>query len=164
LPYSPTLLPGLLPNNVNPHSSPSEQNESAGLLRPGFSTSTTPSTTSTTISSTLRLPLSSPFRRASSTASLVPPSPSIPSPDPQALQSPGSKDSLAELWSDFLEREAQEGIISSSKASSRRTSQSVGSATPTVRRETVLSPTGPGIASGLVRPPALSEQSGSEKK
>ncbi|KAL6707895.1 hypothetical protein ACN47E_003569 [Coniothyrium glycines] len=70
-----------------------EQREQAGLARPG--------TAST--SSTLRLPLS-PFRRTPSTASLTNPS------DPMLMASSSSnKESLAELWQDFLERESAEG-------------------------------------------------------
>lgn len=70
-----------------------EQREQAGLARPGTSSS----------SAGLRLPLS-PFRRTSSTASLNNPT------DPMLMASSSSnKESLAELWQDFLEREAAEG-------------------------------------------------------
>jgi len=72
-----------------------EQKEQAGLSRPGASTSS------------LRLP-SSPFRRTPSTPSLS-----------TQLETTTSKESLAELWSDFLEREAEEG---SSPRASRRPS------------------------------------------
>lgn len=73
--------------------SPSEQREQAGLARPG--------TAST--SSGLRLPIS-PFRRTPSTPSLNSIS------DPMLMASSSSnKESLAELWQDFLEREAAEG-------------------------------------------------------
>ncbi|KAK5138328.1 hypothetical protein LTR08_003389 [Meristemomyces frigidus] len=74
-----------------------QQKEQAGLLRAG------------SLSGALRLPLS-PFRRSPSTPSLgadfVP-------------ESPGgaSRESLAELWSDFLEREAEAGGGSSRRGS-----------------------------------------------
>ncbi|GAB7348286.1 hypothetical protein MBLNU459_g6266t1 [Dothideomycetes sp. NU459] len=64
-----------------------EQREQAGLARPGAS------------NATLRIPLS-PFRRTPSTPSLS----SDFMPDGGS-----SRESLAELWSDFLEREALEG-------------------------------------------------------
>ncbi|RAQ99375.1 golgi matrix protein [Stemphylium lycopersici] len=71
-----------------------EQKEQAGLARPGTATS----------SSSLRLPLS-PFRRTPSTPSL-----SSAAADPMLMASSSSnKESLAELWQDFLEREAAEG-------------------------------------------------------
>ncbi|KAF2466957.1 uncharacterized protein BDR25DRAFT_71696 [Lindgomyces ingoldianus] len=67
-----------------------EQREQAGLARPGAS------------SNSLRIPMS-PFRR-------VPSTPSLNSTDPMLMASSSSnKESLAELWSDFLEREAVEG-------------------------------------------------------
>ncbi|KAF2266726.1 hypothetical protein CC78DRAFT_124309 [Lojkania enalia] len=67
-----------------------EQREQAGLARPGAS------------NSSLRIPLS-PFRRTPST-------PSLNTTDPMLMASSSSnKESLAELWSDFLEREAAEG-------------------------------------------------------
>lgn len=101
-----------------------EQKEAAGLSRPGASTSTS-----------LRVPLSSPFRRVSSTASLNPinnamASPSLAGSFGDSVMSPSgsSKEGLAELWSDFLAREAEQG--GSSKKSSRR--ESVVS-TPTFR-------------------------------
>ena len=70
-----------------------EQREQAGLARPGTS------------SSSLRIPsISSPFRRTPSTPSLNSMS------DPMLMASSSSnKESLAELWQDFLEREAAEG-------------------------------------------------------
>jgi hypothetical protein len=72
-----------------------EQKEQAGLARPGTSSSSTG----------LRIPLSSPFRRTPSTASL-----SAAAADPMLMASSSSnKESLAELWQDFLEREAAEG-------------------------------------------------------
>ncbi|TKA67296.1 hypothetical protein B0A49_07434 [Cryomyces minteri] len=74
-----------------------EQREAAGLARPGAS------------NSSLRIPLS-PFRRTPSTPSLsaefMPESPAG-----------TSKESLAELWNEFLEREAQEGGAASRQAS-----------------------------------------------
>lgn len=70
-----------------------EQREQAGLARPGAS------------NSSLRIPLS-PFRRVPSTPSLN----SALSADPLLVASGSSnKESLAELWSDFLEREVGEG-------------------------------------------------------
>lgn len=79
-----------------------EQKEQAGLARPGG--------TVATATGSLRLP-QSPFVR----------SPSTPSLGADAMMNPPSatsKESLAELWSDFLEREAQEGR----SPGSRRTS------------------------------------------
>ncbi|KAF2117877.1 hypothetical protein BDV96DRAFT_644213 [Lophiotrema nucula] len=68
-----------------------EQREQAGLARPGAS------------NNSLRIPLS-PFRRVPSTPSLNSVN------DPMLMASSSSnKESLAELWSDFLEREAAEG-------------------------------------------------------
>lgn len=73
-----------------------EQREQAGLARPGAS------------NSNLRIPLS-PFRRVPSTPSLN----SAINSDPMLMASSSSnKESLAELWSDFLEREAVEGDAS----------------------------------------------------
>ncbi|XPS78043.1 hypothetical protein M3J09_010063 [Ascochyta lentis] len=70
-----------------------EQKEQAGLARPGTSSA----------SSGLRIPMS-PFRRTPSTPSLNSMS------DPMLMASSSSnKESLAELWQDFLEREAAEG-------------------------------------------------------
>lgn len=93
-----------------------EQKEQAGLARPG-------APTSSTLSSTLRLP-SSPFRRTPST-------PSLSTQLDNSASTPTSKESLAELWSDFLEREAQEG-----RSGSRRPSSATqGSHTPTLERK-----------------------------
>ncbi|KAF2872660.1 hypothetical protein BDV95DRAFT_392900 [Massariosphaeria phaeospora] len=70
-----------------------EQREQAGLARPGAS------------NSSLRIPMS-PFRRTPSTPSLN----NALTTDPMLMASSSSnKESLAELWSDFLEREAVEG-------------------------------------------------------
>ncbi|KAH7125746.1 hypothetical protein B0J11DRAFT_313389 [Dendryphion nanum] len=70
-----------------------EQREQAGLARPGAS------------NNNLRIPLS-PFRRVPSTPSLN----SAVNSDPMLMASSSSnKESLAELWSDFLEKEAAEG-------------------------------------------------------
>ncbi|KAL1302128.1 hypothetical protein AAFC00_002562 [Neodothiora populina] len=92
-----------------------EQREQAGLARPGAS------------NAALRVPLS-PFRRTPSTPSL--------SSDfmPDGGSNVGSKESLAELWSDFLEREAQEGGGSSSS----RAGSVVGHG---MRSPTITSPT-----------------------
>ncbi|KAI4641212.1 hypothetical protein J4E93_008091 [Alternaria ventricosa] len=85
-----------------------EQKEQAGLARPGTSSSSTG----------LRIPLSSPFRRTPSTASL-----SAAAADPMLMASSSSnKESLAELWQDFLEREAAEG-----KGDASRRGSTVGS-------------------------------------
>ncbi|KAK4973307.1 hypothetical protein LTR66_011189 [Elasticomyces elasticus] len=65
-----------------------EQREQAGLVRAGAS------------NTSLRVPLS-PFRRTPSTPAL--------STDFMPTNTTGSKESLAELWSDFLEREAEAG-------------------------------------------------------
>lgn len=78
---------------------PAEQKEQAGLARKGASAS----------GGSLRLPIS-PFRRAPSTPALN---------SDHTLDASSSKESLAELWSDFLEREAQQGM---SPDSSRRPS------------------------------------------
>ncbi|KAF2787708.1 hypothetical protein K505DRAFT_329484 [Melanomma pulvis-pyrius CBS 109.77] len=67
-----------------------EQREQAGLARPGAS------------NNSLRIPLS-PFRRTPSTPAL-----NSALSDPM-LGSSSNKESLADLWSDFLEREAGEG-------------------------------------------------------
>lgn len=73
-----------------------EQKEQAGLARPGASTSVG--------GPILRVPMT-PFRRTPSTPSL---STAAESPLDRRPSS-ASKESLAELWSDFLEREAREG-------------------------------------------------------
>ncbi|KAF2204719.1 hypothetical protein GQ43DRAFT_408983 [Delitschia confertaspora ATCC 74209] len=76
-----------------------EEREQAGLARPGAS------------NNSLRIPLS-PFRR-------MPSSPSLQSMDPMLEDSSSNnKESLSELWSEFLEREASEA------ADSRRESKS----------------------------------------
>lgn len=78
-----------------------EQREQAGLARPGTSGG----------ASALRVPLS-PFRRTPSTPSLNSIS------DPMLMASSSSnKESLAELWQDFLEREAAESKDGSRKQS-----------------------------------------------
>ncbi|PSN64084.1 hypothetical protein BS50DRAFT_576703 [Corynespora cassiicola Philippines] len=77
-----------------------EQREQAGLARPGASSS-------------LRIPMS-PFRRTPSTPSLN----SHLNADPMLMASSSSnKESLAELWSDFLEREASEAGVDSRRGS-----------------------------------------------
>jgi len=90
-----------------------EQKESAGLARPGGVGTLsigTPSLRPSPSTSSLRFPLS-PFRRApspnpapSSNTSLT--ASDLPSPGAMSARS----ESLAELWSDFLEREAQDGV------------------------------------------------------
>ncbi|KAJ4323918.1 hypothetical protein N0V94_001561, partial [Neodidymelliopsis sp. IMI 364377] len=78
-----------------------EQKEQAGLARPGTSSN----------SGGLRVPMS-PFRRTPSTPSLNSMS------DPMLMASSSSnKESLAELWQDFLEREAAEGKDASRRGS-----------------------------------------------
>jgi hypothetical protein len=85
-----------------------EQREQAGLSRPGAS------------NNSLRIPMS-PFRRTPSTPSLS----SAMANDPMLTASSSSnKESLAELWSDFLEREAAEG------RNSRRDSQATATSPP----------------------------------
>ena len=80
-----------------------EQKEQAGLARPGTSSS----------SSGLRIPLT-PFRRTPSTPQLH-----SAAADPMLMASSSSnKESLAELWQDFLEREAAEGKGSGSRRES----------------------------------------------
>jgi len=83
-----------------------EQKEQAGLARPGAS------------SSSLRLPVS--FHRTPSTPSLS---------SEFFIESPSNKESLADLWTGFLERSAEEGSTSGSR------SGSVSSAAP-IRPET----------------------------
>lgn len=73
-----------------------EQKEQAGLARPGTS------------SSSLRLP-SSPFHRTPSTPSLS---------TEFFTDSSGNKESLAELWTEFLERSAHEGSAANSRSGS----------------------------------------------
>lgn len=77
-----------------------EQKEQAGLMRPGGIVAT----------GSMRLP-QSPFRRTPST-------PLLGSDSMMDPQSATSKESLAELWSEFLEREAQEGQMQRSRKSS----------------------------------------------
>lgn len=89
-----------------------EQREQAGLARPGAS------------NNSLRIPMS-PFRRTPSTPSLS----SSLNPDPLLMESTsGSKESLADLWSDFLRREA--GDLS------RRESEATTSTSPPPKDET----------------------------
>ncbi|KAF1990928.1 hypothetical protein K402DRAFT_459704 [Aulographum hederae CBS 113979] len=78
-----------------------DQKEQAGLARPGANASSSSS------AANLRVPLS-PFRRSGSTPSLNH------SHTDQSLESSTSKESLAELWSEFLEREAREGMTGGS--------------------------------------------------
>lgn len=73
-----------------------EQREQAGLARPGTS------------SSSLRLP-SSPFHRTPSTPSLS---------SEFFTGDPSGKESLADLWTGFLERSAEEGSVGGSRSGS----------------------------------------------
>ncbi|KAH8772123.1 hypothetical protein BGZ57DRAFT_895732 [Hyaloscypha finlandica] len=73
-----------------------EQKEQAGLARPGAS------------NSSLRLPMS-PFHRTPSTPSLS---------TEFFTESPANKESLAELWTGFLERSAEEGSTTGSRSGS----------------------------------------------
>lgn len=98
-----------------------EQREQAGLSRPGAS------------NTSLRIPLS-PFRRTPSTPSL--------STDFASNPSGQSRESLAELWSDFLEREAEAG--GGSRATSRR-----GSLAASQRSASITSPPPRGEQPGL---------------
>ncbi|KAF2720806.1 hypothetical protein K431DRAFT_313092 [Polychaeton citri CBS 116435] len=97
-----------------------QQKEQAGLLRAGTGTL-----------GTLKVP-SSPFRRTPSTPSL-----STDTFSPDGFSGPTSKESLAELWSDFLDREAQAG-----GATSRRGSISSSSALKGMRSPSLTSGTG----------------------
>ena len=110
-----------------------EQNEQAGLARPGATTST----------GSLKVPLSAPFRRVSSSVGLAPLSPSMSSSNTgpplkspghgsfSATDSPARGEGLAELWSEFLEREAEEGQRSR-RGSIRRSS---GASTPQLKAQ-----------------------------
>ena len=73
-----------------------EQKEQAGLARPGTS------------NNSLRLPMS-PFHRTPSTPSLS---------TEFFNESPATKESLAELWTGFLERSAEEGSVAGSRSGS----------------------------------------------
>jgi hypothetical protein len=73
-----------------------EQKEQAGLARPGTSYNS------------LRLP-TSPFHRTPSTPSLA---------SDFFTEPPASKESLAELWTGFLERSAEEGVNLHSRSGS----------------------------------------------
>jgi hypothetical protein len=73
-----------------------EQKEQAGLARPGAS------------NNALRLPIS-PFHRTPSTPSLS---------TEFFADQPASKESLADLWTDFLERSAEEGSAHGSRSGS----------------------------------------------
>ncbi|KAI9789683.1 MAG: hypothetical protein M1816_005858 [Peltula sp. TS41687] len=90
-----------------------EQREQAGLSRPGGTTANN--------NNSLRLPLS-PFHRTPSTpimnSEFFPP------------ETPGRKESLAELWSNFLEQEAKEDFSKSkAKSTTTTTAESPGSLT-----------------------------------
>ncbi|KAF2461471.1 putative Golgi matrix protein [Lineolata rhizophorae] len=78
-----------------------EQRERAGLARPGAS--------AVGSASSLRIPMS-PFRRTPSTPALS----SDMFPD-SATPASGTRESLAQLWSEFLEQEAQEGGAAGSR-------------------------------------------------
>lgn len=71
---------------------PAEQREQAGLARPGASSNT----------GSLRTPIS-PFHRTPSTPALATEY------FPDHVSAGATKESLAELWSNFLEQEAQAG-------------------------------------------------------
>ncbi|GME49678.1 golgi matrix [Neofusicoccum parvum] len=99
-----------------------EQREQAGLSRPG---------STATANNTLRVPLS-PFRRTPSTPSLTS-TDLLLSEGHSSSSAQQNKESLAELWQNFLEQEALEG--KSSRDSSRR--------------ESAASPTNTGDTKGL---------------
>lgn len=108
-----------------------EQREQAGLSRPGAS------------NAQLRIPLS-PFRRTPSTPSL----------STDLLETPTgtSRESLAELWSEFLEREAEAGVgTPGSRIASRR-----GSTAQSQRSFSLMSP-----PSGKADAPGLGIRGGS---
>jgi hypothetical protein len=86
-----------------------DKREQAGLSRPGAPT---------TKESSLRVPLT-PFRKNSA--------PSLET-EGGLMEQRGSKESLAELWHDFLEREAADGTVSSPR---RPSSASVAADKPT---------------------------------
>lgn len=113
-----------------------EQKEQAGLLRQG------------SLQGSLRLPVS-PFRRTPSTPSL--------SSDFVAESPTGGKESLAELWSEFLEREAEAGS-SGGAGSSRRGSLAKGMRSPSLNSFTT-SPVGP---SGRQSPEVMRKESQSQ--
>ncbi|KAF2085961.1 hypothetical protein K490DRAFT_45564 [Saccharata proteae CBS 121410] len=92
-----------------------EQREQAGLARPG----------STSTSGSLKIPLS-PFRRTPSTPSLN---------TDLLLDTSGNKESLAELWQDFLEKEALEGSRAGSRRGSTATTTTPTVASPNVSRK-----------------------------
>ncbi|KAK3077356.1 hypothetical protein LTS18_010494, partial [Coniosporium uncinatum] len=98
-----------------------DQKETAGLARPGASGL-----------SGLRVPLS-PFRRSGSTPSLG----SVGTPDMAGVEHSASKESLAELWQDFLEREAQEGAAAAGHqgVGSRKSSMAGGGMSPVLERK-----------------------------
>lgn len=106
-----------------------EQKEQAGLLRQG---------SLMTSSGSLRVPLS-PFRRTPSTPSLSPT-------DFGTESAITGKESLAELWSEFLEREAEAG--STSGGGSRRGSV----------RENVRSPSATSVTSPILAAPGGGRQ------
>ena len=100
-----------------------EQREQAGLSRPG---ALAPAATTT---GSFRLPGSPLFHRAPST-------PSLASGDYfQESGSPATKESLAELWQNFLQQEAQGGDVAKGGRMSRKSSmaQSVSSEIPRVQ-------------------------------
>jgi hypothetical protein len=99
-----------------------EQREQAGLARPGTSS----------VASSLRVPIS-PFRRTPST-------PSLSADALLTAESTTNKESLAELWSNFLEQEAAEAASGSRRDSNATTV----STTPTIN----LGKGGPGENGG----------------
>ena len=115
-----------------------EQKEQAGLARPGAASNT----------GALKVPLSAPFRRVSSSSGLNPLSPTPSNSSIGAslrnqdhAGSPARGEGLAELWSDFLEREAEEGQGERSRRSSIK--RGSGASTPVSRQQAApMSPTG----------------------
>jgi len=87
-----------------------EQKAQAGLTRPGMTStgSAGASGAASSSSSKLRVPLAAQFMRAASFSSI--PDPSSGSSPLSATNPPASpsKETLAELWSEFLQREARE--------------------------------------------------------
>jgi hypothetical protein len=87
-----------------------EQREQAGLARPGTSTNS------------LRLPMS-PFTR-------TPSSPSLNADLFAETSSAKDKESLSELWANFLERSAQEGTLETPSRKGSTSSAATGPARP----------------------------------
>lgn len=118
-----------------------EQQESAGLARPGASHQ------SINPNLSLRLPLGPFGRRVSSSASFHQPLFSASSTSLSSMQevtSPSGRESLSELWSGFLEREAMEGSGGGGGGQRRLSTSSAASATGGggggLRRDMLASP------------------------